>query len=79
VAEFGLVKGGSFSAFLQNLIMSILFIAMFIQRGGDEGQNLTIAINKFIGTVTPTILAGIIGLEAFGTAGLFILLIKYFN
>ncbi|MEO0043980.1 MAG: hypothetical protein RL329_3428, partial [Bacteroidota bacterium] len=47
VQEFGLVQGGSYSAFLQNLIMSILFIAMFIQRQGSEGQNLTIAINKF--------------------------------
>jgi hypothetical protein len=75
VAEFGLVKGGSYSAFLQNLIMSILFIAMFIQRRGDEGQNLTIAINKFIGTVMPTILVGIIGLEAFGRPSLFILVI----
>ncbi len=75
VAEFGLVKGGSYSAFLQNLIMSILFIAMFIQRRGDEGQNLTIAINKFIGTVTPTILVGIIGLEAFGRPCLLILVI----
>jgi hypothetical protein len=75
VAEFGLVKGGSYSAFLQNLIMSILFIAMFIQRRGDEGQNLTIAINKFIGTLTPTILVGIIGLEAFGSPSLFILVI----
>jgi len=73
VAEFGLVKGGSYSAFLQNLIMSILFIAMFFQRRGDEGQNLTIAINKFIGTVTPTILVGIIGLEAFGRPNIFIL------
>lgn len=48
---------------------------MFIQRRGDEGQNLTIAINKFIGTLTPTILVGIIGLEAFGSPSLFILVI----
>lgn len=73
VAEFGLVKGGSYSAFLQNLIMSILFIVMFFQRRGNEGQNLTIAINKFFGTVAPTILVGIIGLEAFGRPNLFIL------
>jgi hypothetical protein len=75
VAEFGLVQGGSYSAFLQNLIMSIMFIAMFIQRRGDEGQNLTIAINKFIGTLTPTILVGVIGLPAFGKPNLFILVI----
>jgi hypothetical protein len=75
VQEFGLVQGGSYSAFLQNLIMSILFIAMFIQRRGSEGQNLTIAINKFIGTLTPTILVGIVGLKAFGKPNLFILVI----
>lgn len=75
VEEFGLVKGGSYSAFLQNLIMSILFIAMFIQRRGNEGQNLTIAINKFIGTLTPTILVGIVGLPAFNRPNIFILVI----
>jgi len=75
VEEFGLVKGGSYSAFLQNLIMSILFIDMFIQRKGNEGQNLTIAINKFIGTLTPTIFVGIVGLPAFGRPNIFILVI----
>jgi len=75
VQEFGLVKGGSYSAFLQNLIMSIIFIAMFIQRSGAEGQNLSIAISKFIGTLTPTILVGIIGLPTFGKPNLFILVI----
>ncbi len=75
VAEFGLVKGGSYSAFLQNLIMSIMFIAMYIQRRGNQGQSLTIAISKFIGTVTPTILVGIVGLPAFGKPNLFILII----
>ena len=75
VAEFGLVKGGSYSAFLQNLIMSIMFIAMYIQRRGSEGQSLTIAINKLIGTVTPTILVGIVGLPAFGKPNLFILVV----
>jgi len=75
VAEFGLVKGGSYSAFLQNLIMSIMFIAMYIQRRGCEGQSLTIAINKLIGTVTPTILVGIVGLPAFGKPNLFILVV----
>ncbi|MBB3840042.1 hypothetical protein FHS57_004055 [Runella defluvii] len=75
VEEFGLVKGGSYSAFLQNLAMSILFIAMFVQRRGNEGQSLTLAINKFIGTLTPTILVGIVGLPAFGKPNLFILVL----
>ena len=75
VIEFGLVKGGSYSAFLQNLAMSILFIGMYVQRQGSEGQSLTIAINKFIGTLTPTILVGLVGLEAFGAPNLFILVL----
>jgi hypothetical protein len=75
VVEFGLVKGGSYSAFLQNLAMSLLFIGMYVQRRGDEGQSLNIAINKFIGTLAPTILVGVVGLEAFGAPNLFILVL----
>lgn len=73
VIEFGLVKGASYSAFLQNLIMSVLFIAMFIQRRSDEGQNLNIAINKFIGTFALSILFGIVGINEFGGPNFFIL------
>lgn len=75
VLEFGLVKGGSYSAFLQNLAMSILFIGMYVHRKGSEGQSLNIAINKFIGTLTPTILVGVVGLPAFGSPSLFILIL----
>jgi hypothetical protein len=75
VVEFGLVKGGSYSAFLQNLAMSILFIVMYIQRRGDEGQSINIAINKFIGTLTVTILVGVVGLKGFGSPNLFILVV----
>ena len=75
VVEFGLVKGGSYLAFLQNLAMSLLFIGMYVQRRGDEGQSLNIAINKFIGTLAPTILVGVVGLEAFGAPNLFILVL----
>lgn len=78
VAEFGLVKGGSYAAFLQNLAMSILFIAMFMQRRGSEGQSLSIAVNKFIGTLAPTILVGVVGLPAFGKPNTFILVLGVF-
>ncbi|MEI6052406.1 MAG: hypothetical protein WCQ44_06870, partial [Opitutaceae bacterium] len=43
VKEFGLVKGSTYSAFLQNLAMSILFITMYIQRRGSDGQSIDIA------------------------------------
>jgi hypothetical protein len=52
--------GGLYSAFLQNLIMSILFISMFFNRTDTKGQNLIIAINKWIGTLAPTIVFGVI-------------------
>src|SRR5262249_46530158 len=52
IREFGVAKGAGYSAFLQNLLMSVLFIAMLIQRGNREGQSLTIAVNKWIGTLS---------------------------
>lgn len=62
--EFGENLGARYSAFLQNLLMSILFIGMYVSRQahngqGSEGQTLLIAIAKWIGTVAPTILFGI--------------------
>jgi len=52
--------GKVYSAFFQNLIMSILFINMLVSRSDIKGQNLTIALSKWIGTLAPTILFGII-------------------
>src|SRR6185369_3330512 len=46
--EFGVAKGAGYSAFLQNLLMSVLFIAMLAARGTREGQSLSIAVNKWI-------------------------------
>lgn len=63
IAEFGTVnigKAAQYSAFLQNLLMSGLFIAMFVARRGRRGQTLLIAIGKWIGTLAPTILFGFI-------------------
>lgn len=47
-----------YAAFIQNLIMSFLYIAMFIKSKGDKGQSMTIAVSKCIGTLAPTILYG---------------------
>ena len=71
--EFGVAKGASYSAFPQNLIMSILFIAMLAKRGSREGQSLTIAVNKWIGTLAPTILCGAIGEGGFPRGSFLIL------
>ncbi len=49
-----------YSAFLQNLLMSVLFIALFLKRDSMEGTSLTLAAAKWIGTLAPTILMGVI-------------------
>ncbi|MFJ7732089.1 hypothetical protein ACIQXF_09355 [Lysinibacillus sp. NPDC097231] len=41
---------GTYAAFSQNLIMSGLFIALFIQRGNLSGQSMGIAVCKMVGT-----------------------------
>lgn len=58
--EFGEHLGARYSAFLQNLLMSVLFIGMFVARKGRRGQTLLIAVAKWLGTLAPTILFGII-------------------
>jgi len=62
IHEFGLVdmRAAKYSAFLQNLLMSGLFIAMFVARRGPRGQSLIIGVAKWIGTLAPTILFGVI-------------------
>jgi hypothetical protein len=73
--EFGVAKGAAYSAFPQNLIMSILFIGMLVKRGSREGQSLTIAINKWLGTLAPAILYGAIGEGGFPRGSFLILMV----
>jgi hypothetical protein len=56
IAEFGWAAAVKYSAYLQNLLMSGLFIAMFVARRGARGQSLVIAVGKWLGTVAPTII-----------------------
>jgi hypothetical protein len=74
IKEFGVAKGAGYSAFPQNLLMSVLFIAMWARRADAEGQRLSIAINKWIGTLAPTILYGVLGEGGF-PRGSFLILI----
>ena len=60
VIQFGRDMGTRYSAFIQNLIMSVLFIGMLTRRTDAKGQNLNIAVSKCAGTLAPTILFGII-------------------
>jgi hypothetical protein len=45
--------------------MSVLFIAMFVARRGPRGQSIVIAVAKWIGTLAPTILFGVLGGSTF--------------
>lgn len=67
IYEFGLIRGVIYAAFLQNLIMSVLFINLLEKRQSSKGQSMLIAISKCIGTIAPTILFGYLGTRA--TAG----------
>ena len=58
VVEFGWEDAPRYAAFLQNLLMSGLFIALFVARQGPRGQTLLIAVAKWIGTLAPTIVFG---------------------
>jgi hypothetical protein len=62
IDEFGMagMYAAKYSAFLQNVLMSGLFIAMFVARRGARGQSLTIAVAKWLGTLAPTLLFGVI-------------------
>jgi hypothetical protein len=59
VVEFDYPQAARYSAFLQNLLMSGLFIAVFVARRGSRGQSMTIAVAKCIGTAAPTIVFGL--------------------
>jgi len=51
---------GKYTAFGQNLIMSILFITMLVRRGNIAGQSIFIALFKLFGTLFVSIAAYII-------------------
>lgn len=59
--EFGDVEGEKYSAFLQNLAMSVSYLYLLNRRRSSAGQSMRIAICKCIGTLTPTIFGTIEG------------------
>ena len=75
VMEFGIYRGRAYAAFLQNLLMSVLFIDLFLNRGSREGQSLLIAWCKWLGTLAPTLLFGILGADVFNAPNRFLLTI----
>lgn len=61
MVEFGDVEGEKYSAFLQNIAMSIAYLYMLNRRKSSKGQTMLIAVCKCIGTLTPTIFGTIEG------------------
>jgi hypothetical protein len=59
IGQFSWADAAKYSAFLQNLLMSGLFIAMLVARRGTRGQSMLIAVPKWIGTLAPTIAIGV--------------------
>jgi hypothetical protein len=59
--EFGLYHGRLYAAFLQNLLMSVLFIGMLMRRNSPKGQSMLTALCKWLGTLCPAILFGMLG------------------
>lgn len=53
--EFGDVEGEKYSAYVQNVAMSVAYLYMLNRRRSSKGQSMTIAVAKCIGTLTPTI------------------------
>jgi len=47
---------GKYAAFGQNLMMSVLFIAMLLKRRDVSGQSVYIALFKMLGTLLPSLL-----------------------
>lgn len=60
LAHFGMHDATRYAAFLQNLLMSGLFVSLYAARRGRRGQSLTIAVAKWLGTLAPTLLFGVV-------------------
>jgi hypothetical protein len=55
VSVFGRDDGSVYTAFIDNLIMSVLFLSMLLRRGDRRGQSMWIAWGKLLGTLTASI------------------------
>ena len=59
IAQFDWHDAARNSAFLQNLLMSGLFVAMLVARASSRGQSMIIAVGKWVGTLAPTFVFGV--------------------
>jgi len=58
--SFAPIAAAQYSAFLQNAAMSILFLNMLFMRPNTKGQSVTVAVAKWLGTLAPTLLMGLV-------------------
>ena len=56
IVEFGDHKAEIYSAYLQSIAMSIAYLYLLNRRRSSKGQTKLIAICKWIGTLTPTLI-----------------------
>lgn len=79
LVEFTPVRiAATYSAYVQNLVMSVLYISMLVKRGSSEGQTLPIAISKFLGTLAPTIMIGFLGMGPVTEPNMFVIIFGIF-
>ena len=55
VSVFGRDDGSVYTAFIDNLVMSALFLSMLLRRGDRRGQSMWIAWGKLLGTATASV------------------------
>lgn len=56
IYEFGDKQAEIYSAYLQNIAMSIAYLYMLNRRQSDKGQTMLIAVCKCVGTLAPTLI-----------------------
>lgn len=83
--DFGILFDGDifqtagFIAYFQNLLMSILFVLMFLEKRNLKGQSIFIAIFKWLGTLSVSIM-NLSGMVSSNPTELFVIfLIQFFD
>ncbi|MBQ8084229.1 MAG: hypothetical protein IJ649_05855 [Oscillospiraceae bacterium] len=57
---------GVYSAFIQNVFISAMFVSMLWKKGSSKGQSMGIAIFKFLGTVAPGLMGASVLIKEYG-------------
>jgi hypothetical protein len=70
----GTVPPGGITGFLQNFMMSALFVYMLMLRNSTAGQSLAIALSKQLGTALASLYFYMSGITGFFWIGLYILI-----